>query len=234
MAILAIEAGTRKKSGKGVARRLRADGRVPAIMYGASVGPELLELDEREITHLIGRGAEGRLVSLDIAGEKRSVILKEVQRDPVRGSVIHVDFHAVALDKTIQTPVTVIIVGESERESTVKVDEDGIQIEGILVHGVRELTVECLPTDIPEYLEADVSKLEVGDTIRAEDLDVPEGVTLVDDPDTVIVSVVIPRIEEVEGDEEELEEPILIGGTDDEEVEGEEEEETGEHEDDGE
>ncbi|MGI6610318.1 MAG: 50S ribosomal protein L25 [Limnochordia bacterium] len=209
MASLAIQAVTRQATGKGAARRARAAGKAPAVMYGVGIDSRLLELDARELERLVEQGAHGRLITLSLDGETRAVILKDVQRHPVKGTVLHVDFHAVALDEVLQTSVVVIITGDAERE------DDG----GVLVHGTRELIVECLPTDIPEHFEADVSGLEIGGTVRAEDVVMPPGVSLVSDPDTVIASVVIPRsvIEEDEEDEEEQAEPELIGESDDDE-----------------
>lgn len=202
MASLAIKAATRQTTGKGAARKARVAGKTPAVMYGAGIGSRLLELDTRELDRLIEQGAHGRLVTLNLDGETRAVILKDVQRHSVRGTALHADFHAVALDEVLQTPVVVVIIGEGDREP------DG----GVLVHGSRELIVECLPTNIPEHLEADVSELEIGGALRAEDVKMPPGVTLVSDPDTVIVSIVIPR---AVIEEDEAAEPQLVGESED-------------------
>ncbi|MGI6081526.1 MAG: 50S ribosomal protein L25 [Limnochordia bacterium] len=192
MASLAIKAAARQATGKGPARRARVAGKTPAVMYGAKTAPQMLELDARVLERLVEQGALGRLISLDLDGETRAVILKDVHRHPIKGTILHADFHAVALDEVLQTVVPVILVGEAEREA------DG----GVVVHSTRELTVECLPTNIPQHLEVDASGLRVGDTLRAADIAMPSGVALISDPETVIATVAIPRAVEEETEEQ--------------------------------
>jgi large subunit ribosomal protein L25 len=198
MAGLAIEGELRSATGKGAARKLRAAGKVPAVMYGTNMASQTLEVDAKQLSRLVEQGAQGRLVTLRLGGKERAVLLKDLQIDPIKGDPVHADFHAVALDRKLNTQVSVVILGENVKED-----------EGVLVHGAREITVECLPTAIPEYVELNVEDLEVGDTVRAHDLSLPPGVTLVSDPDEVIVSVVLPRaVEEEEPDTKE--EPELV------------------------
>lgn len=181
MESLTIQATERSVSGKGAAHKARQAGKVPAVAYGRDYSAQLLEVDAKELTRLVERGAQGRLVVLNVNGAKRSVLLKEVQRDPLTGRPLHADFHAVALDQKIRTEVPVTITGE------------GRLVDRVLVHGAREVMVECLPMAIPEYFEVNVENLEVGESIKAGQLTLPSDVTLLADPETVIVSITVPR-----------------------------------------
>jgi len=116
-------------------------------------------------------------------GNRRQVLLKDLQIHPVRGDVIHADFHQVNLKEAITTPVPVVLTGEETRGN------DG----GVVTFLRREVQVTCLPTDIPDSLTADVSSLKIGDSLQAKDLPLPEGVSLADDPEEVIVTVLAPR-----------------------------------------
>jgi large subunit ribosomal protein L25 len=182
MAGLAIRAELRSTGGKGRARQVRATGKVPAVIYGTTIAPQPIAVDARQLQQLVEHGAEGRLVTVQLADDQRAAILREVQRDVLKGTVLHADFHAVALDQAIQTPVSIVVLGEHTQD-----------MARVIVHGAREVMVECLPTAIPEYFEVNVESLQVGETIRAEDLELPAGVALVSDLDTVIVSATAPR-----------------------------------------
>jgi large subunit ribosomal protein L25 len=137
------------------------------------------------------------ILDVTLDGETRPVILKEFQRDPISGRVSHVDLVVVRLDRVIQTSVTVEIVGDSP----------GAREGGVLQQVAREVTVEALPMEVPDRIEADISGLAIGDSIRLGDLPVPEGVRFVDDEETVIATVTVPtRVEEPEVEAEEGEE----------------------------
>lgn len=203
MAGLAIQAELRSTGGKGRARQVRAAKKVPAVIYGASIAPQPIAVDAKQLQQLVEQGAEGRLVTVQLPDAQQAAMLREVQRDVIKGTLLHADFHAVALDQAIQTPVPIAVLGEHTQNA-----------ERVIVHGAREVIVECLPTAIPEYLEVNVEDLQVGETIRAEELELPAEVTLISDPDTVIVSATAPRaaLEEAEPEEAAEEaEPGLVG-----------------------
>lgn len=182
MADFKIKVENRSEHGKGPARQLRATGKVPAIIYGVGMEATSVSVSSKELDRILERGASGRLVQLDTENGVLTVVLKEVKRHPVNGGLLHADFHKVALDKKMHTEVSVVIIGENERPT------DG----GVLVHGLRQIMVECLPTQIPEYIEANVTKMEIGDSLRSGDLELPAGVTLVSDAEAVIVSITAP------------------------------------------
>jgi len=170
---------------------IRLGGMIPAIMYGRDQEPVELQVDYRHLEKALSRGARSRVINLVVgtAGDSYPVMLKEVQYDPRRGSIIHADFHKISLKEKVRTHVPVLVVGGEE------VDKRG----GIIQHQLREIEVECLPTSIPLRFVVDVSALEIGHHISIGEVEFPEGVEPVDEPDTVVVTIVAPRhVEEEE------------------------------------
>ena len=166
--------------GSAESRRLRRRGFIPGVVYGRSE-PVAITIGERELrTALTSPAGTHAVIDVEIdGGRSHSVILKDFQRDKVRGQIIHVDLHEVRLDQPIQTTVLVELVGEAP----------GAKEGGILTQTVSEVNVEALPLEVPQHLEADVSGLGLGDSIRLGDLVLPAGVTLLDDPDAVLASI---------------------------------------------
>jgi large subunit ribosomal protein L25 len=172
---------------------------IPGVHYGRGK-PHAISVHERELRRVL-TGSAGLHAILDVtlAGQKttHSSILKDYQVDPIRGKIDHFDLQEVRLDQPIQTSVVVELVGESV----------GAKAGGVLSQVAREVRVEALPLEVPERLELDVSAMEIGDSLRLTDLSSPEGVTLLDDPDTVLATVTVPtKVEEPEVLAEELEE----------------------------
>ncbi|HMS72333.1 MAG TPA: 50S ribosomal protein L25 [Baekduia sp.] len=192
-------------------RRLRRDGQVPGVLYGGGDEPVPFAVAERALRHALA--AEGAVLELSVdGGAATPAVVKETQRHPVRGDLTHVDFLRVDLSKPIQASVVVEFEGADKAP--------GVREGGILEHVTREVTVEALPTDIPESVLLDVSEMQIGDTISLTAIQVPAGVTLIDDEDTTIASVHAPRVsasEEVESETEvvgEGEAPADSGGDD--------------------
>ena len=191
-----IKVEDRSEHGKAAVRRMRAEGKVPAVVYGVGIDALSLSVSGKELGRIVDQGARGRLVKLEKEDGPLTVVLKEITRHPVSGSLLHADFHKVALDQLMNTEVSVVVVGENEREV------DG----AVVVQGLRHIMVECLPTEIPEYVEANVANMEIGNTLRSGDLTLPEGVTLVSDAEAVVVTVTAPSLaveEETTADETE-------------------------------
>jgi len=212
MQVLTLSAKQRTETGKGVARKSRASGRIPGVLYGPGEDPVALEvaaLDFMKIYH--GGHGENVLVDLLVGeGEPRKVLFREVQRDPVTEQVMHVDFYHVSLTKLIRVHVPVHLHG---------VPAGVKNAGGILQHIMREVEVECLPTDIPERINVDVSELGIHDAIHVRDLPT-EKFTLTDDPAMTVASVIPPVVvkepvaaEAAEGAEaaEEPAEPERVG-----------------------
>ena len=187
---LQIEAMPRKAATPAAIRR---SGMIPAIMYGRNQEPVELQLDYRHFEKALGRGARSRVINLLVGtagdGDSHPVMLKEVQYDPRKGNIIHADFHKISLKEKVRTHVPVLVTGGEE------VEKRG----GIIQHQLREIEVECMPTNIPSRFVADVSALEIGHHINISQIEFPEGVEPVEEPDTIVVTIVAPRrIEEEE------------------------------------
>jgi len=183
----------REERGKGVARKLRAAGRIPAVCYRRNAESVAVSLDPRELDLLLRKASAGMntLIDLKVTGggdfDGRQVLVKELQRDPITGAYLHADLYAVDLQQSIHVSVPVHLKG-----TAIGVSLGG----GILDQSTRELDVECLPSAIPEEFAVDVSQLQVGDSIHVRDLVVPEGIEILNDPDVSIVSVVAPAVAE--------------------------------------
>jgi large subunit ribosomal protein L25 len=186
---IVVTAESRTESGKNANRRLRIKGLIPGVVYGAKKETLPVSVSPKDIgTVLKSASGENTLFDLDLKGGRRKVILKEFQREPLKGRLLHVDFYEVALDKKIEVKVPVEIVGVP-----VGVKTQG----GILDFVTRELEIECLPTEIPDKISIDVTGLELGKHLRVSDLQVPDRVVVLTEPGIVVVHVVAPRAEEV-------------------------------------
>ena len=178
----------RVERGKGPAGRLRAAGRVPGILYGPGVeGAIALALNTKELEKTLHTHAGGNvLVNLEIAGDKnRTVMFKEVMRHPLRGTVVHVDLLEVNLNETIEIEVPVHLTGKA----------GGLAFGGIVQHETRTITILCLPSQIPDSIEVDITPLNVGQSLHVKDIQLAQGLTAVDEPDLTVVSIVSPTAE---------------------------------------
>ena len=187
-----LRAEPRSTTGKGSARQARMAGRVPAILYGRGIVPTPLAVDSKQIGHALHTEAGANvLVNLEVEGGRRYLtMVREVQRHPVRGHLLHVDFVNTARDVKTHADVPLQITGESR----------GVREGGVIEHHLWELRVEALPTDIPSSLEADISHLAIGDHLRVADVTPPAGVDIVSEPDEIILSVVEPGEGEASGE----------------------------------
>ena len=181
-----LTAQRRAESGKGPARRARAAGRVPAVLYGHGMEPVQLSVDAREFGHALRTGAGSNvLIELTVGRAKHLALPKEIQRHPVRGSFLHVDFLAVRRGEKVQVPVPLHLVGQAP----------GVREGGIADQDLYQVNVEAEVTAVPEAVEADVSGLGLGDVLRVADLKAPGGAVILDDPEASVVSVVAPTVE---------------------------------------
>jgi large subunit ribosomal protein L25 len=198
---LAVE--RRESGGSRAARRLRRAGNVPGIVYGGGEEPVAFQVDARELRHALAHAGAVLELSIDGAGGT-PVVLKELARHPVTGETIHVDLLRVRLDQSISATVVLDLVGAE--------DAPGVREGGVLEQVTRELTIEALPGDIPDSIQHDVSTVQIGDTITLEAVTPPSGVTLTDDPETVVATVTPPRLQaEVEEEIEEETERVAEG-----------------------
>jgi large subunit ribosomal protein L25 len=179
----------RTKTGSSVARRLRRDGQVPAVVYGLDSGTDSLAVPARELDHIL-HSASGynTLITLQVDGSKQLALARQVHRHPVKGIVIHVDFVRVRADQTIEAEIPIQFVGEAE----------GVRNGGLFEQSIFAVTVEALPGDIPNAFEHDISELAIGDAIHISDLVVPAGVTVLQEGEEVVAHISQPRAAEEE------------------------------------
>jgi large subunit ribosomal protein L25 len=214
-----LVAESRTSTGKGVARKLRAAGRIPGVLYGKGRESRPIALDPRALERVLHQSGAGMntLIDLEMDGGQQVVLVKELQRDPVHGLYLHADLYLVDLTQTIEVSVPLHFVGKAA----------GTEFGGILDHPLREIEVECLPRAIPDQIEVDVSPLDVGDSLHVRDLVLPPGVTVTTDLDLAVASVVLPAAEEVvEAAEITAEVPVEGEGAPAAEAEGESERES--------
>jgi large subunit ribosomal protein L25 len=185
-----LKAEPRSATGRSAARRLKARGIVPAVVYGGKEKSQPLQVSARDINAMLSHASgENILVELEIAGEKatRTALLQEVQHSPVGGDVLHVDFHAISMDEKIQADVPLEPLG---------VPTGVKNFGGLLEQNLRVLAIECLPRDLPDKITVDVSALNIGDSIHVRDIKLPSGVTAKVQLDLTAFSVMAPVIEE--------------------------------------
>ncbi|MFQ5829751.1 MAG: 50S ribosomal protein L25 [Candidatus Methylomirabilia bacterium] len=184
-----ISINRREETGKEVAKRLRRQGLVPAILYGGPA-PAALSVNPKDVLKIVHGERGSQLLKLRFAdnGESRTAIIRNLQFDPITDQVLHVDFQEVAMDRAITVTVTIQARGES-----IGVKEQG----GIQETLLREIQISCLPGLIPEQIEADISGLRIGDVLVVRDLAVPTGVRILNDPGLAVATVSAPMAEEV-------------------------------------
>lgn len=212
MSEMTLEVQNREEHGKNASRRLRAEGRIPAVVYGIGLDPAPIHVAQRKVQELLRQGAGENtvfLLKLPDSGKSRHTIIRDMQVDSTTGAMIHIDFLRVRMDEEVRVTVPIEVHGVPH----------GVKVDGGMLDFVtRELEVSCLPGAIPAHFELDVNGLHVGQHVEAKDLQIPDGVTLLDEPQRVIVSVVAKRMEEEEEgeDADDLlsaagEEPKLVG-----------------------
>jgi large subunit ribosomal protein L25 len=203
-----VKADKRPEIGKGSARSLRRQGVLPAVVYsGGNSMP--IKMNLKEMSRLMSSGVgEHALITIELnedgSTSEHPALVKDYQADPVSSELLHVDFMEVSLEQQVTVTVALDIVKEPR----------GIKLGGIMEHRMREVEVECLPTQIPEKIEVDAESVDIGFTLHVSDLTPPEGIKIVSDPKEVILNVSAPRVEEVapaeEAVEEGAEEPELV------------------------
>ena len=177
--------------GRNAVKKIKATGLVPAVIYGANQETQPLSVNAREINNLLARASsEHVLVDLEISGgeqvQNRLALIQEVQHHPLRRNILHVDFHAVQEDEEIHAEIPITTLGEPT----------GVKnFGGVLEHSLHALDVKCLPRDLPESIQIDVSGLNVGDAIHVKDVVLPEGVTAAAAPDLTVIRVAAPKVE---------------------------------------
>lgn len=194
-----IKGETRSVFGKNASRRIRQEGMIPAILYDTDTVSIPLTLNKKDVFAILkAETGENTIFKISFNSETRNTMIKELQRDPVTDEILHADLIQIAMDNVISVSVPIILVGEAV----------GVKAEGGFVDFVtREVEIECLPKNIPEKLEIDISSLHLHQSLKIEDLSSQGEITIVSDPNTVVVLIHAPTKEELEV--EEIEEEII-------------------------
>jgi len=212
-----LKTQVREETGKKSTKLLRKNGLVPAVVYEEGKKTEHVGISESDLMHILHTKAGANVLINLKAGEgpkskqkDRVVIIKEIQHHPIKEQILHVDFQEISLTEKLQVDVPLHAKGEAEGV---------VKDEGVMEHVLWEIKVECLPTDIPEKIEVDVTNMKIGDSVLIKDLQSPPGVTILVDPEQTVISVVPPHEEApVEEGAEEMAEPELIREKKEEEV----------------
>jgi large subunit ribosomal protein L25 len=209
MEISELKASRRKDIGKGVARRLRKDGFVPAVVYGSKTEPVLLSINSAELIKILKGKEENVFINLHVDNGKKIekfTLIKELQIEPVSGKFLHIDFFEIDKKQAITLDIPIHFTGVAP----------GVETGGELHHIKRDIKVSCLFAVLPEFVEVEVSGLNIGDSIKVHDIKLPEGITVLDPEDTIIASVTAPKVTvkveevaELEQEPEESQEPVV-------------------------
>src|SRR5712672_443463 len=221
MATVSFNATARDEVGKGAARTLRSKGQIPAVIYGHGRDPQPLSLNARDLDKMLGHiQAESTVIEVTVGGTTAKTLIREIQRHPIKRQILHVDFQALVAGEKVTDNIPIVLVGIPE----------GVRLEGgVLDQTLRELEIECDPSDIPDHVELDVTNMVIGDSLHVSDIKLPANVKILDDPETSVAVLAAPRavIEEtpaaeaVEGAEGAVAEPEIIGKGPGDEEEGE-------------
>jgi large subunit ribosomal protein L25 len=213
---VSLAASPRKGNGKGEARALRREGRVPAIAYGTDLDPTPISVDSLELYHALHTDAgSNAILRLDVGGEAHLALAREIQRHPVRREVLHVDFVTVSRNVKVSVDVPINLEGVE--------DAPGSGEGGVISQELYALPIEVLPLEVPDSFTVDVSSMDVGDTLRVSDIELPSGVEATVDPETTVVTCVAPTLdlpEPEEAEEGEGEEGAEGEGAEGEDAEG--------------
>lgn len=201
MELIDLKTNIRTGRGNGAARVLRSKGQIPAVLYGPGTEPVLLAVNVRDLELVLKKSTAGQvLVNLAIqngATTQRTAMIQEIQTHPVSRRFLHVDFYEIAMDRKLRVRVPIVTIGKSK----------GVELGGILQIVRREIEISCLPLDIPDSIELDITELSVGDSIHVNDIPLKAGLELPDDINFTVLTVVSPKIEEEpEAEAEEVEE----------------------------
>lgn len=199
----ALTASRREPSGSRDARRLRRTGAIPGIVYGGGEEPIAFSVDGRDLRHALAHG--GAVIDLQLDSSAGTpVVLKELVRHPVSGDYTHIDLLRVRLDRPIQAAVTIELRGAE--------DAPGVREGGVLEQLLREVTVEALPTSIPDSIEHDISTMAIGDTLTLASVTAPAGVTILTDEETLVATLTPPRLRTADEEEGEIETETEVVG----------------------
>jgi large subunit ribosomal protein L25 len=202
MAQITLQANEREQTGKGPNRRLRAQGRLPAVLYGHGIESLAVSVEIRDVDHILGsESGHNTIFKLGCGEDVNDVLIKDYQLDPIKGTLLHVDFQTISMDEKMTFAVPIQTEGTSV----------GVVAGGVLDLVLREITLECFPAELPDHIIIDVTELEIGDSIRVEALNIDRSkINLLSAPELTVLTVVPPHVEK-EPEEVELAEAGVLG-----------------------
>ena len=185
MATVSLSANARDGKGKGASRSLRSQGQVPAVIYGHGRQPQPLALNARDLDKLLSHiQAESTVIEVTVDGHTAKTLIREIQRHPIKRQILHVDFQALVAGEKVTVSIPIVLLGVPE----------GVRLEGgVLDQTLREIEIEVDPSNIPDHVEYDITNMVIGDSVHISDLKVPEGVEVIDDPETSVAVLAAPR-----------------------------------------
>lgn len=201
MSEVSLKAEARLGTGKGVARKLRADGKVPGTVYGKDLEPVAVSVNARELKHLLAKAGSNALIDLDVDGTKHLTLARDVQRNPVRNEILHIEFMAVSRNQEVVVDIPIHFVGKAAGE------RDG----GVVEHVHNTLHAKAKATAVPEFIEVDISELTLDKPITVADITVPDGVEILTSEEDVVATCSLPKVVEEETAAEAPAEPELVG-----------------------
>lgn len=183
---IALKAERRDTSKKSTINQIRRKGKLPGVLYGKNIDSCPVAVDAKELLKILKTHGESAIINLELEGRTQPVLMKEIQRDTFKDAIVHVDFYRISMTEKIEFDLPIVLKGDAE----------GVKMGGILQHQKREISVKALPKDLPEHLEVDISNLQIGDTLTVRDLKVDEKLTVLDDPEEVVISILAPKLAE--------------------------------------
>lgn len=191
---MAIEllAQKRDTSHRSTLHGLRKGGQIPAVIYGSGMESEPVTVDEGQFMQVIRKQGLNHIITLKVDGSQYDVLIKDIQQEPLKGKILHLDFNKVNMNKEIETIVHIVPEGEAA----------GMKEGGILQQTLRELTIRCLPTAIPDAVTVSIENLAIGDSVTVGDLQIPDGVTPQHEKDEVVLSITAPQLDPIPDSEE--------------------------------
>ncbi|AQS54463.1 50S ribosomal protein L25/general stress protein Ctc [Novibacillus thermophilus] len=202
---ITLQAEKRNKKPRSVLRRIRKAGKVPAVVYGKDLDNVTIAVDEVEMTKILREEGDYAVLELEVEGDQSyHVMVYDVQKDPIKDNLVHIDFKTIRMDEPVNSEVTIELTGEAA----------GVKEGGVLQQLLRALEIRSLPDQRPDVIQCDVTGLNIGDSLSVADLQVPEGVEVLNDADETVVSVVPPvKDEPVTAEDGNVEEPELVEKT---------------------
>ncbi|MBN6187389.1 50S ribosomal protein L25/general stress protein Ctc [Aneurinibacillus sp. BA2021] len=180
-----LQAEKRQTGSRSALNRLRKQGKIPAVMYGSDVESQPLAIEEGPFLQLVNQQGLNHVIKLKVDGQPMNVMVRELQSDPLKNKIVHLDFGTVNMNEKTDTSVFIVLEGESA----------GVKDGGVLQQTMRELSISCLPGDIPDSIPYNIEKLAIGDTVTVADLTVPNGIEVLDNPESVVLTIVPPQAE---------------------------------------